>query len=682
MSLADLKLIDFDDLRVFSEQEKSGAELEPGEKFRDTNRTFEGAAETESLGDITNLQAGIAGTLSGQFGDIDIYYFTVDTPTQFNAILDIDPEFQDKVNLQLLTDFNNDGIVNSGIPGNGFPDLLKGTAFRGIDEIEFDQLTLGSGTIVGEDIVFEPGEYFFRVLSQTSVDEEVDYQIKFETPEIETAQLNLELRNIISEDALRLGQEPVRFEVEIGDQIFEQSFNVDFEKTTLTADIDPAAKQVPIKIRAFSLNGDGSDFAQLDLDRRRGDLEFDATYDVLSSKLFKPGAGIEINEEQGFAQTARGDEQRIGDQQIRDGFLSLRVIYDTTASIQAPDRPVSPTPEPNADIRIVGTEGNDELDGNELDNQILGLEGSDTVNGNAGDDIIQATGNPTNPNSVGKGEIDRLNGGAGKDAFVLHTNNGMTVLYDAGNNRNPGKKDFAIIEDFNKNQDRIELAGSRNEYFIGRSNVRKIADGRAIFRDTDGDGRLRKGRDELIAVVEGVNQLSLDDLDFVDIPVTVGSNRAERLQGTGKDGIIHGRGGRDTINAKGGDDIVLGGNGNDVLNGGRGDDLLDGGKGNDKYRGNSGADVFVIAPNQGSDKILDFEDGEDLFGLAKGLTFEDLSFQQRGNTTIITFELEKLAVVKGVDTTHFGEDDFVSIGYERFEGMKVPVALGLQPTVS
>lgn len=341
-----------------------------------------------------------------------------------------------------------------------------------------------------------------------------------------------------------------------------------------------------------------------------------------------------------------------------------------------------PGSSPGDSAQIVGTNQDDALDGDSQANTIFGLGGNDTINGNGGDDTLQAAGNPSNPDDVGQSEIDRLNGGAGKDAFMLHTNNGMTVLYDEGRNRNPGKQDFAIIEDFNKNQDTIELAGSREEYFIGRSNVRNIADGRAIFRDTDNDGRLRRGRDELIAVVEGVDNLSLDDLEFVDIPVTIGSNRAERLQGSSQDGILDGRGKRDIIKAKGGNDVVLGGNGNDLLNGGSGDDLLDGGNGRDQYRGQGGADIFVVREKQGRDRILDFKDGVDRIGLAKGLVFDDLSIRQRGNKSIISVDDEKLAVVKGVQADQLGAADFVSIGYTRFEGMKVPVALDLVPTVA
>lgn len=346
---------------------------------------------------------------------------------------------------------------------------------------------------------------------------------------------------------------------------------------------------------------------------------------------------------------------------------------------------------------IEGTEAGETLNGSDANNIILaqggddtvfakggndfveGGDGNDTLNGEAGDDILQGAGVFSGQGGDGKGEIDRLTGGEGKDTFLLHANKGKTVLYDAGNPRNSGKQDFAIITDFNKNQDTIELAGDQSEYFIGRSNVRNIADGRAIFRDTDNDGRLRRGRDELIAVVQGSNDLSLDDLKFVDVPVLTGNGRAERILGNRQNGILNGKGGRDRLFGKGGDDILLGGGGNDLLNGGGGDDILDGGRGNDTYFGKGGADIFVIASGQGRDKVQDFQDGVDVIGLAKGLTFEALDIAQRGRNTLISLGSgagsEPLATLRGIEASQITAEDFVSIGSTRFEGTRIPTLI-------
>lgn len=660
MSLNDLKAIDFNDLQNFEEQE--------------SNTSFINARRDNSLGDITNLQLGLSGQFDeapgfGDIKDVDFYHFTVSKPTQLHAIVEtVDPAFQDIVRFNLFTDFNDDGINNDGVPGDGLPDLLIGNSVPEPATLDFDRL---SPVNQGSPNQLVPGEYYLAVSNIRVDGEPIEYQVKLEAPELETAQFNLNLGEI-APDGDR--QSPVRFEAEVGGQLFEQSFDVDFEPTTLSVQLDPAIQKVDIKIRAFRLNDDGSE-TRIDLNPGIGDVEFEATYDTLSGKLFKRGTGIEVNEGQGLLRIAR-NETSDANGQILPGRLTLNATYNTTAELGDP----APQPvfgNPDIDSRIVGSDNDDVLEGDNTNNQIVALRGNDILNGNGGDDILKGAGNPLDSSDVGRLDIDRLNGGAGQDTFVLHTNNGLTRLYDDGNDSRNGRRDFAVIEDFNRSQDTIEVAGSRDEYLIGRFNSRGVAEGRAIFHDSDGNGRISTLRDELIAITDGLNNLVLDDLTFVETVVTVGGNQAERLRGSRQDGILDGRGKRDIINAKGGDDIVLGGRGNDVLNGGSGDDLLDGGQGRDKYRGKSGSDVFVIREGQGRDRILDFKDGVDVIGLAKGLEFEDLSFNQRGNNTLIRVEDEKLALVKGVNPSQFGSEDFVSIAYNRFEGIKVPVVIDL-----
>ncbi|HHP7244523.1 MAG TPA: hypothetical protein ACFE0H_07545 [Elainellaceae cyanobacterium] len=668
MALSDLKAIDFNSLQNFEETEN--------------NNSFFTGRQNNSIGDITNLSAGLSGTFDrdqvfGDIKDVDFYHFTVTKPTQFNAIVEtVDPAFQDIVRFNLFTDFNDDGTNNDGVPGDGFPDLLIGNRIPEQGNLDFDRLSPVNQADPKNQLV--PGEYYLSVSNIRTQGQPIDYEVKLEAPELETAQLNLTIGEI-APDADRGGETPVRFEAEVAGQVFERRFDTDFERTVLPVQLDPDIQKADIKIRAFRLNDDGSE-TRIDLNGRIGEQELELTYDTLSGKLFKRGTGIEVNEGQGVNVIAR-NETRDAEGAILPGFIGLNVTYDTTAELSDPVAPPAPG-NPDIDARIVGTADDDVPDGNNANNQILGLEEDDIIDGKGGDDIIQGAGNPSNPNSVGNGETDRLTGGAGKDTFVLHTNNGLTRLYDDGRAGRNGRTDMAVIEDFNRSQDTIEVAGSREEYFVSRFNRQGVAEGRAIFHDTDGDGRLRRNRDELIAITNGLDNLVLDDLEFIDTPVTIGSNQAERLQGTGQDGILNGRGKRDIINAKGGDDIVLGGNGNDMLNGGSGDDILDGGRGRDKYRGKAGSDIFVIRKGQGSDQILDFKDGVDMIGLAKGLAFEDLSIQQGSNRSIIRVDDEKLAVVRGVQATQLGVDDFVSIDYTRFEGMKVPVALEVLPTVA
>ena len=99
--------------------------------------------------------------------------------------------------------------------------------------------------------------------------------------------------------------------------------------------------------------------------------------------------------------------------------------------------------------------------------------------------------------------------------------------------------------------------------------------------------------------------------------------------------------------------FLYGDDGDDLLWGGLGDDRLQG----DDFSGGVGSDIFVHAPGEGTDTIVDFEIGTDLIGLEKRLSFGQLSFQ--GNE--IRFEDKTLAVLSGINTTTLTESSFVGM---------------------
>jgi Ca2+-binding RTX toxin-like protein len=137
--------------------------------------------------------------------------------------------------------------------------------------------------------------------------------------------------------------------------------------------------------------------------------------------------------------------------------------------------------------------------------------------------------------------------------------------------------------------------------------------------------------------------------------------------GIGGDDIIFGGAGNDRIGGKGGNDQLFGEAGDDQIWGDDGDDILRGGLGNDTltgddFSGGSGSDTFILAMNEGTDTIVDFQDGADLIGLANGLSFGQLSITQEGKNTRIGFEDETLAMLKGVNANLLTEADFTIIG--------------------
>jgi RTX calcium-binding nonapeptide repeat (4 copies)/WD40-like Beta Propeller Repeat len=94
-----------------------------------------------------------------------------------------------------------------------------------------------------------------------------------------------------------------------------------------------------------------------------------------------------------------------------------------------------------------------------------------------------------------------------------------------------------------------------------------------------------------------------------------GSNRNNRLAGTGGRDVVCALAGRDIIRAGPGDDVVLGGAGNDVIYGGSGSDWLFGSAGNDLIMARDGnPDIVNGGPgrdrariDRGLDRLFDVE---------------------------------------------------------------------------
>ncbi|MEG5057964.1 calcium-binding protein [Microcoleus sp. A2-C5] len=161
-------------------------------------------------------------------------------------------------------------------------------------------------------------------------------------------------------------------------------------------------------------------------------------------------------------------------------------------------------------------------------------------------------------------------------------------------------------------------------------------------------------------------------LDLSKINNLVGDDANNTASGFGGDDIITGNGGNDTLSGNRGNDIITGGLGNDQLFGGKGDDNLNGGDGDDTLVGGVGADilisgagrdVFVLGAGAGTDTLLDFQQGQDLIGLTKGLSFNQLRISQGDISTTIEIASsgEVLASFFGILNSPITASDFISI---------------------
>ncbi|MEO1521001.1 MAG: Calx-beta domain-containing protein [Cyanobacteria bacterium J06633_2] len=172
--------------------------------------------------------------------------------------------------------------------------------------------------------------------------------------------------------------------------------------------------------------------------------------------------------------------------------------------------------------------------------------------------------------------------------------------------------------------------------------------------------------------------VSIVDTGLLSGGVTLtGTPNNDVLSGTNGDDIIRGRGGNDRLKGRGGNDRLVGGGGNDRLIGQGGDDTLKGGGGNDRLKGGSGEDVlqgkrgndrliggadddiFVLKKGHGTDFIRDFNLGEDRIQLQGSISFNDLSFQQKGNRTLILADGQELALLRGIQSDQLDQSHFI-----------------------
>lgn len=106
--------------------------------------------------------------------------------------------------------------------------------------------------------------------------------------------------------------------------------------------------------------------------------------------------------------------------------------------------------------------------------------------------------------------------------------------------------------------------------------------------------------------------------------VVQGNGLANRIDAAAGHDRILGNSGADTLDGGQGSDTLSGGNDRDLLRGGNGADRLSGGKsadvmegnaGNDTLTGGAGQDAFVFRPGDGTDRITDFANGDDVLDL-------------------------------------------------------------------
>jgi Ca2+-binding RTX toxin-like protein len=143
---------------------------------------------------------------------------------------------------------------------------------------------------------------------------------------------------------------------------------------------------------------------------------------------------------------------------------------------------------------------------------LWGTVGNDIITGGAGPDRITGVSpSGTTPSEMGRGQIDVLIGGAGADVFLLGDSRG--VFYDDGIKSNLGTSDYALIKDFKRGEDKIQL----NKRFA--YTFETISGDGYLYLNTNRTTTIEKwgpNQEELIAVIEGFStRLQTSDLIMV-----------------------------------------------------------------------------------------------------------------------------------------------------------------------
>ncbi|MBD3881876.1 hypothetical protein IFO70_08930 [Phormidium tenue FACHB-886] len=254
-------------------------------------------------------------------------------------------------------------------------------------------------------------------------------------------------------------------------------------------------------------------------------LQYDNTYEVY-------GKGGSDSLGGGIMYGGKGDDyftiDNVADQVIEYAGEGTDWAFSWIDSYTLPDHVENLTLETGSSaITGKGNALNNKIFGNELNNTLKGKDGHDDLYGKGGNDIL--LGGNGNDRLIGfgydgKNEIDTLVGEGGQDKFQLwyQSANDKKAAYDDGklftnSNGNwypsPGHTDYALIQQFNKSEDKIELAGSASDYVLGSSPI-VGASGTAIYLKTP--RLLGNHTKELIGVIENTasGSLHLNDSCF------------------------------------------------------------------------------------------------------------------------------------------------------------------------
>lgn len=300
-------------------------------------------------------------------------------------------------------------------------------------------------------------------------------------------------------------------------------------------------------------------------------------------------------------------------------------------------------------MTIVGTLGNDILEGTPLSDIVLGLGGDDTLNGDDGDDLLN-----------GGAGVDTMTGGLGDDTFyvddaedeVVETlGGGADTLYTRINYTLAADQEIERLWVWGtlgltltgNDLGNVLFGGAGNDALNGGAGDDVLSGGGGADIMTGGGGSDTYYVDNVgDLVVEASGGGSGDTiLASIDYSLAPGQE-IERLRVFGTAGL--------TLTGNERANVLIGGVAGDTLNGGMGDDLLNGRLGVDTMDGGAGNDTYYV-DDVGDGVVEAVGDGIDVvftnvsFTLAAGQEIERL-YARAGATglTLTGNELDNVLV--------------------------------------
>ena len=262
----------------------------------------------------------------------------------------------------------------------------------------------------------------------------------------------------------------------------------------------------------------------------------------------------------------------------------------------------------NADS-VLGTNGNDSINGTNASEIFWGDSGNDTINARNGNDFIYGgTGN------------DTMNGGDGNDSYYIDANHGNDVIRDTKGDNKLIFTDGLSADDYEAsinaklgfvltNKETGETVSlpdfltnplNYNFSFEGGSDTEESITNREVFEGTAADDYIETGDGFNISYGGDGNDTLAGgkDIDFM-----YGGNGDDLVLGRNGVNVLFGEEGNDTIYDGDHASYLNGGNGDDMLYGGGGADVLDGGAGNDYLQADHGNDTYIFGKGYDTDTI-------------------------------------------------------------------------------